>query len=111
MNWKLVLSILSSINGGFITGAALFNPILGQELALKFISGLGILQIIVSSLNSNLSTQANTVKEVAAYPGVQKITVNEQANSTLAAIAIDPKADKIAPTPAALEAVTKTAEG
>ena len=95
MNPKLILNILSSINGGLITGAALFNPLVGQDVSLKVISVLGICQIIVSAINSNLSTQAATVKEVAAMPGVERIAVNTQANPTLAAVATDANQPKV----------------
>jgi hypothetical protein len=95
MNYKLILNILSSVNGGLITGAALFNPLVGQDISLKVISVLGICQIIVSAINSNLSTQANTVRDVASMPGVERVTVNAQANSTLAQVATDPQQPKV----------------
>ena len=111
MNIKLILNILSSINGGLITGAALFNPLVGQANALLVISVLGICQIIVSAINSNLSTQANTVAGVAALPGVERIAVNAQASQALAEAAVDPSQPKIgAVTPdvrAALQAIVK----
>lgn len=112
MNWKLILSILSSVNGGLITGAALFNPLVGQDVSLKIISVLGLCQIVVSAINSNLSTQGNTVKSVAAMPGVQQITVNSQANPTLAQIAVSNDADsaKVEPSPSAAAIVAATAK-
>lgn len=96
MNIKLILNILSSINGGLITGAALFNPLVGQSNSLMIISVLGICQIVVSAINSNLSTQANTVAGVAAIQGddgkpAVRINVNANAPQDLAAMAIDPK--------------------
>lgn len=112
MNWKLILNILSSINGGLITGAALFNPLVGQDIALKMISVLGICQIIVSAINSNLTTQTNLVASVAAMPGVSKISVNEQANATLAQIATDPAQAKVGAVDAsAREALKEIAKG
>lgn len=109
MNYKLLLNILSSINGGLITGAALFNPLVGQSISLKIISVLGICQIVVSAINSNLSTQGNTVKEVLAMPGVEGVTVNAKANQTLAQIALDPALPKIDVTPADKAVVSRTA--
>jgi hypothetical protein len=53
--------------------------------------------------------QSSQVRNVLAMPGVEKISVNAEANQTLSAIAIDPAANKISPTAAALDAVTKTA--
>jgi hypothetical protein len=113
MNIKLILNILSSINGGLITSAALFNPLVGQDRALIIIAGLGICQIVVGSINSNLSTQGATLREVAAMPGVDRITVNAQANSTLAQEAISKDQPKIgAATPdvrQALQTIVATA--
>lgn len=111
MNWKLFLNILSSVNGGLITGAALLNPLVGESLALKIISGLGICQIIVSAVNSNLSTQANTIKEVAAMPGIDPLSINKQANATVAALALDPANHKIAPALGATPTLESIAKG
>lgn len=104
MNYKLILNILSSVNGGLITGAALFNPLIGQDHSLQLISVLGICQIVVSAVNSNLSTQANTVssidpgtlvKTVAALTGddgkpAVRVNVNANAGASVAAVAVDP---------------------
>lgn len=95
MNWKLLLNIVTSANGGLITSAALFNPLIGQDMALKVIAGLGICQVIVSSINSNLSTQANVVKDVANIQGddgkpALRINVNANAPVAVASAAIDP---------------------
>lgn len=112
MNYKLILNILSSVNGSLITGAALFNPLVGQDVALKIISILGICQIIVSAINSNLSTQANNIKDVAAMPGVERISVNAQANSTLAAVATSSDQPKVgATTPGVREVLKEVAKG
>jgi len=96
MNIKLILNILSSINGGLITGAALFNPLVGQSNSLMIISVLGICQIVVSAVNSNLSTQFNTIAGVAAIQGndgrpAVRVNVNANAAPDLAAMAVDPK--------------------
>jgi hypothetical protein len=118
VNIKLILNILSSINGGLITGAALFNPLVGQSNALLIISGLGICQIVVSAVNSNLSTQSNTVAGVAAILGddgrpAVRVNVNPNAPQNLVAMAIDPAQPNVgAASPdvrATLQAVAKAA--
>lgn len=108
---KQWLQIIGGSVSGLITGAALLNPIFGQELSLQIVAVLGIFNIILSSISTSLSGQAQLVKDVAAMPGVEKITINEQANPTLAAVAVDPTADKIAPTYQAQDIVTQTARG
>ncbi len=108
---KQWFQIVSGIIGGLITGAALLTTLFGQDLTIKIVAGLGIVNIILSSVGTVLSGQGSDIKSVLAMPGVEKITVNSQANQTLATIAVDPTVDKISPTPAAMEQVTKTAEG
>lgn len=117
MNWKLLLNILTSVNGGLITGAALFNPLMGETLALKVISCLGIFQIIVSAVNSNLSTQANVVKDVANIQGDDgkpaiRMLINANAPVALATAAVDPAQPNIgASTPAARQTLIETVKG
>lgn len=117
MNIKLILNILSSVNGSLITGAALFNPLVGQEMALQLISVLGICQIIVSGISSNLSTQSNLIKDVANIQGddgkpAVRINVNANAPVALASAAVDPDQPNIgAATPAARQTLLETVKG
>lgn len=106
---KQWVQIVQGLIGGLVTGAALMQTLLGQDLTIKIVAGLGILNIIVSSVAAPFTGQGATIKEVAAMPGIEKITVNSQANSTLATLAVDPANSKIGATPAALESVQKTA--
>lgn len=103
--------IVSGFVSSMITSAALFNPIIGEKNALVVVAVLGILNLALNSVDTALSGQAQLVKDVAAMPGVEKITINEQANPTLATVAVDPTADKIAPTYQAQDVVTQTARG
>jgi hypothetical protein len=100
MNWKAILGIISSINGGLITGAALLQTLFGQDLTIKIVAVLGVGQIIVGAVSGQLSTQANLVKDVASMPGIDSIKVNAQANPTLASVATDPAQPKVGATSA-----------
>ena len=108
---KQWLQIVSGSVSGLITGAALFNPLFGQALALQIVAGLGVINIVLNSVATALSGQAQLVKDVANMPGVEKITVNEKANPVLAAVAVDPTVDKVAPTRSDFDVVTQTAKG
>ena len=108
---KQWFQIVSGVISGLITGAAFMQTLFGQSVTLQIIAGLGLSNIILSSVGAALSGQGADVKSVLDMPGVEKLTVNSQANQTLAKLAVDPTIDKIAPTPAALDTVTKTAEG
>jgi hypothetical protein len=108
---KQWFQIVSGSVSGLITGAALFQQLLGQEAALMVVAGLGIVNIVISSVGTALSGQAQLVRDVAAMPGVEKITVNAQANPTLAAVAVDQTVDKVSPTRQDMDVVTQTARG
>jgi uncharacterized membrane protein YuzA (DUF378 family) len=108
MNTKQILGIVGSINGGLITGAALLQTLFGQDLTIKIVAVLGIGQIIVSALSSQLSNQENLVKDVAAMPGVQRIAVNESASPALAAVAISADQPKVGATSPEVRASLQT---
>lgn len=108
---KQWFQIIQGTIGGLVTGAALLQTLLGQDLTIKIVAGLGILNIIVTAIATPLMGQGEAVKEVLAMPGVDHINVNAEANSTLAKIAVDPSLTKITPTPAALQQVAETAKG
>ena len=67
----------------------------------------GVLSVILTVTTG----QGSTLKQVLDMPGVEHIDVNAKANSTVATFAMDPKQDKISPTPAAMQQVTATAKG
>lgn len=92
---KQWFQIISGINGGLITGAALLQTLFGQDLTIKIVAGLGIFGIMLNSIGAAVSGQANLVKDVQAMPGVSKIVVNDQANSALVAVANDPTNTKV----------------
>jgi hypothetical protein len=108
---KQWFQIISGSVSGLITGAALFQQLLGQETALIVVAALGLVNIVISSVGTALSGQAQLVKDVAAMPGVEKITINAQANPTLATVAVDQTVDKVAPTRQDMDIVTQTARG
>lgn len=108
---KQWFQIVSGTVSGLMTSAALFQQLLGQETALLVVAALGIINVVISSVGTALSGQAQLVKDVAAMPGVEKITINQNANPTLAAVAVDQNVDKVAPTRQDMDIVTQTARG
>ena len=76
---KQWFQIVSGINGGLITGAALLQTLFGQDITLKIVAVLGIIGIIINSVGAVLSgpdSPATQIKNVAALPGVEQIRVN-----------------------------------
>lgn len=109
---KQWFQIISGAISGLITGAALLQTLVGQDIALKIVAVLGIANIILSSVGATLSGQANLVRDVAAMPGVEKVTVNASANQVLAQVATDPVQPKVgAATPADRQIILETAKG
>lgn len=114
MTRKQWFQIISGTISGFITAGALFTTIFGQDMTLKIIAVLGLINIVLSSVGAALSgpdDQATQVRSVLAMPGVEKIDVNEKASTTLAAMAVNPIIDKIGPTQASETKVTQIAKG
>jgi hypothetical protein len=94
---KQWFQIISGVIGGLITGAALLQTIFGQDLTIKIVAVLGIVNIILGSIGAALSGQASLVRDVAAMPGVTRIGVNENASVALAQVATDPAQAKVGP--------------
>jgi hypothetical protein len=111
---KQWFQIISGINGGLITGAALLQTLFGQDLTIKIVAGLGIFGIILNSIGAAVSgpdSQDVQVKNVLAMPGVSRIGVNENASPALAALATDPAQPKIGPvTPDVKPTLVQTAK-
>lgn len=108
---KQWFQIISGTVSGLITGAALLNPLFGEALALQIVAGLGVLNIVINSVGTALSGQAALVKDVMAMDGVERIRVNDKANATLAAVAMDPTQPKISALPESQARVAATAKG
>lgn len=109
---KQWFQILSGVIGSLITGAALLQTLFGQDLTIKIVAVLGIANIVLSSVGAALSGQANLVRDVAAMPGVDRISVNAGATPALAAVAVDPEQSKVgATTPGDRVTLTTIAKG
>jgi len=106
--WFLIVgTILSAI----VTSTAYFTDMFGPTVAKEIVGTAGFLNMILSGIAVAFAGQGQTVKDVLAMPGVDGLTVNKNANQTLASIAMDPTQDKIAPTPADASKVDQTAKG
>jgi len=109
---KQWFQIVTSIIGGLTTGAALLQTLFGQDLTIKIVAILGIGNIIMGSVGAALSGQANLVRDVAAMPGVERVSVNATATPALASVATDPATPKVgATTPDVRAVLIATAKG
>ena len=110
LNRNQIIAITIAILGVMIGSAAQLTELFGVGVTKTIISVASLLNSILSSVLAVISSQGGQVHDVLAMPGVEHIDVNAAANKTLAAIAIDPSVNKIAPTQAALQQVTRTAQ-
>lgn len=105
-----IIGIVLVINGALIGSAAQLTDLFGPLTAKYIISIASLGNSIFGGIVTLISGQGAQIKNVLAMPGVENISVGRQANATLAAIAVDPTQNKIAPTDAATQAVIATAK-
>lgn len=114
MTSKQWFQVISGTISGLITAGALFTTLFGQDMTLKIIACLGLINIVLSSVGAAVSgpdSQSTQIRNVLAMPGVAKLEVDEKASQTLASMAVNPIIDKISPTPQSETKVTEIAKG
>lgn len=104
------IGIVLVINGALIGSTAQLTDLFGEHAAHVVISIASLGNSIFGGIVTMMSGQGAMIKNVAAMPGIESIKVNSLASPTLAAIAVDPGQDKIAPTPQAESKVVATAK-
>lgn len=109
INGKQIIQIVGVIISVAMVSSAQLTDLLGPEIAKTIVTIAGLTNMILQGVSVALQTQTNQVKDVAAMPGVEKISVNSTASPALATLAVDPAQAKVAPTPSAEAAVQKAA--
>jgi len=104
---KQWFQIISGSVSGLITGAAFFQTLFGQTITLDIIAGLGLINIMVSSVGTVLSgpdSPGTQIRAVAAMPGVERIDLNAKATDGVAAAGADPTLPKVGGATPAIQA-------
>lgn len=109
LNRGQYLSIAIAILGVLVASTSQLTDLFGPKITKDIVSAASMLMSLMSSVGIVLQGQGSQISAVQAMPGVEKITVNSQANSTLATMAVDPTNAKIQATPAAQADVFATA--
>lgn len=99
-------AVLSALSGA----TAQLTDVFGAGTAHLIVSTASLLNTLLTSILVPLTGQAAQVKAVQAMPGVEGITVNAKANSTLAQMALDPTQQKVDVAPGAEVAVKAKAQ-
>lgn len=109
LNGKQIIQIVGVIISVAMVSSAQLTDLLGPVAAKYIVTIAGLANMTLQGIAVALSTQSAQIKDVAAMPGVEKITVNSQASTVLATLAVDPHQDKVGPTAAAEADVQKKA--
>ena len=81
--------------GVLLAGTGQLTILFGQTATSSIVSASGLLVAAVSGVGAIVTGQGSQIAAVQAMPGVEKIVVNKQANSTLATMAVDQSQLKI----------------
>lgn len=111
LNGKQIIAIVGAVISVLMVSSAQLTDLLGPGPAKYIVTIAGLVNMLLQAVTVALTSQGSTIRDVAAMQGVEKISVNAQANQTLSALAVDPTQNKIAPTTAAMQDVTSTAKG
>lgn len=110
LNGKQLMLIAGALLSALVLSNTQLSDLFGDGIAKKIVSAAALINLILQGITAALTGQSQMVKQVLDMPGVAKIDVNSSANKTLAALAVDPTVDKIAPTPEAVYAVQQIAQ-
>lgn len=112
LNGKQAISIIIAVLSVLMISGAQLNDLIGSTASKTVVSLAGLLNMILGSVMAAISGQSNLVRDVAAMPGVERISINAQANPTLASVAVDPLQTKVgATTPDVRTVLTEAAKG
>ena len=113
LSGKQWIGIVGVVLNTLMASSAIFTKVWGPDTASLVVMTIGMINTMFSGIGVVLASQLNIVKDVLAMPGIEHVSTNAQATDGLAAMAVDPTVDKIAPTRHALENVTAavTAKG
>lgn len=105
------LALAGVVLSVIVSSTAYFTDMFGAQIAKEITGTAGFLNLLVNGVIMVFSGQGQQVRDVQAMPGIDRITVNANANQTLAQVATDPSNAKVAPIPMAADAVKSIAKG
>lgn len=98
--------------GACISSSALWTQLFGSGTSQIIVSLFGFANTIVGGVAFIITGQAQQIRDVAAMPGVQQITLNSSASQAAAQVAIDPQQPKVGGTSASVQNILQqTAKG
>lgn len=100
LNGKQIIAIVGAVISVLMVSSAQLTDLLGPGVAKTIVTVAGLTNMILQSVTVALSTQTAQIRDVAAMPGVERISINAEATSAAAAVAVDPTQTKVGPTTA-----------
>lgn len=92
---KQWLAIVAATVSALMLATTQLTDIFGASMAKTIVSTAALANMILNSIIAAVTGQANLIRDVAAMPGVTRISVNQDANQVLAAVATDPQQPKV----------------
>jgi hypothetical protein len=109
---KQILSIVAAVVSVLMLATTQLTDLFGAGVAKNIVSVAALINMILNSVMAALSGQSSLIRDVAAMPGVERITVNSTANQALATVATDSTQPKVGATDAGTRMVLQdTAKG
>ena len=106
------LAIAGVVLSALMTSTAFLTDTFGATLAHSIIGGAGFINMILNGVVVILTGQGQQIRDVAAMPGVDRVSINAQASVAAASVAVDPAQTKVGPSsPDVRAALVKTAQG
>jgi hypothetical protein len=97
INGKQAIQIVGVFISVAMVSSANLTTLLGAGVATTIVTIAGMANMVLQGIAVVLQTQTAQVQDVAAMPGVQRISVNENASPALAAVATDKDQPKVGP--------------
>lgn len=98
INGKQIIQIIGVIISVAMVSSAQLTDLLGAPVAKTIVTIAGLTNMILQGITVALTTQTAQVQDVAAMPGVERISINAQATPALAAVATDRDQPKVGAT-------------
>jgi hypothetical protein len=98
LNGKQILQIVGVFISVAMVSSANLTTLLGAGVATTIVTIAGMANMVLQGVAVVLQTQTNQIKDVAAMPGVDRISINANASAEAAAVAVDKDQPKVGPT-------------
>lgn len=95
MHRNQIIAVVIAVLSVTAASTAQLTDLFGPTVAKTIISAAGFGNSVLAAVLAVFTGQNGIIKDAQAMPGVEKIVVNDQANKTLANIALDPAALKV----------------